>query len=499
MPTDKPTVEKRKGKLAETIAETIKKDIIAMGWPVGKILGNEPQLQERYGVSRATIREAIRQLERHGVASMRRGKLGGLMIEQPAEISAVLALATYLELAHISIDELFEARNIIECMALEQAGARLPEYELQRAQTFIEALRDPEPLEFNAEMALHTQIRNFLRDTATNPATALTLDALYYITIHDLPPRATKKDVEQTLRDARRIRRQVLEALVGGDTDGAKHFQRELLAVGEWLVRKQLKGADSKASSGLVRLQVSPNNPVNEIFNKTAQRLALEIIQTVRKMRLKPGDHLGTEPELQERHNVSRAVLRESLRILELHCILVSKRGYGGGLVIAEPLPDYTVNIVVSYLQYYDFSTHYFFEVWKTLQLATSKMAAERITPEGKKRLETLLAREQSANPKEYLSAMRDLEIAISDLSGNRPMALFAQVLSHMAMNYPLGELPTDVIGPLSAAHEKSVRAIAAGEAGLARRAMSQYLEQLSAFYRPEVRDKWPASLKKSP
>ena len=112
-------------------------------------------------------------------------------------------------------------------------------------------------------------------------------------------------------------------------------------------------------------------------------------------------------------------------------------------------------------------------------------------------RLEALLEREQSANPKEYLMAMRDLEMAISDLSGNQPLALFAQVLSRMAMNYPLGELPKGVIGPLSEAHEKSVRAIAAGEAGLARRAVSQYLELLSDCYRPEVRDKWPANVRK--
>lgn len=478
--------KKRKGKLAESIAESIKKDIIQMGWPVGKILGNEPQLQERYGVSRATIREAIRQLERHGVASMRRGKMGGLMVEQPAEISAVLALATYLELANISIDELFEARHVIECMALEQAGERLPENELKKAQAFIDNLRDPEPLDFNEEMALHTQIRNFLRDTAKNPATALTLDALYYITIHDLPPRATKKDIEDTLRKARAIRRQVLEALVGGDTDGAKHWQRELLGVGEWLVRKQLKG--SAPGTGLVRLQVSPNNPVNEIFDKTAQRLALQIIQSIKTLNLKPGDHLGTEPELQERYNVSRAVLREALRMLELHCILVSKRGYGGGLVIAEPQPDYTVNIVVSYLQYYDFSTHYFFEVWRTIQLATSKMAAERITPASRKHLEQLLDREQSASPKDYLLAMRDIEVAISDLSGNRPLALFAQVLSKMALNYSLGELPLNVIGDVSAIHQKTVKAIAAGEAGLARRYMNQYLEHLADYYLPKFR-----------
>ena len=49
---------------------------------------------ERYGIGRATLREAIRQLERHGVANMRRGSGGGLVISRPARDSAALALAT---------------------------------------------------------------------------------------------------------------------------------------------------------------------------------------------------------------------------------------------------------------------------------------------------------------------------------------------------------------------------------------------------------------------
>lgn len=499
MPLDTEKKSARKGKLAETIAETIKQDIVDRGWPVGEILGNEPQLQERYGVSRATIREAIRQLERHGVASMRRGKLGGLVVEQPAKTSAVLALATYLELANISFEELFEARNVIECMALEQAGERIPDTEVARAREFIEALKHPELMSFAEEMAMHTDIRSFLRDIAKNPATAIILDALYYVTIQDLPPRATKKDVEQTLNNARRIRVQILEALVGGDPDGAKHWQRELLEVGEWLVRKQLSGARGKDPTGTVRLASSPDSPLQEVFNKTAQKLALAIIQNIKKQKLKPGDRLGTEPELQEEYDVSRAVLREALRILELHCIVISKRGYGGGLVVSTPDPDYTVNIVAGYLQYYDFSPHYFFEVWKAIQLATTRMAAERIGKTDAEELASLLEKEQEASADEYLDAVRAVETAISNCSGNRPLALFAQVLLRMAVNYPTGKLSAKVRKALSAEHENIVGAVIAGESGLARRAMSQYLGLITEFFgAEEVREPSRSSRKLS-
>jgi len=47
-------------KLAAQTARRIEDDIIAAHWPVGQVLGSEAQLMERYDVSRAVLREAIR-------------------------------------------------------------------------------------------------------------------------------------------------------------------------------------------------------------------------------------------------------------------------------------------------------------------------------------------------------------------------------------------------------------------------------------------------------
>ena len=35
-------------------------EVIATGWPVGASLGSEAALQQRYGVSRSVLREAVR-------------------------------------------------------------------------------------------------------------------------------------------------------------------------------------------------------------------------------------------------------------------------------------------------------------------------------------------------------------------------------------------------------------------------------------------------------
>src|SRR5262244_355406 len=70
-------------KLAEQTSEKIEMKILEMDWPVGKVIGSEADLLAEYDVSRAALREAIRLLEHHNVAYMRRGPGGGLVVAEP--------------------------------------------------------------------------------------------------------------------------------------------------------------------------------------------------------------------------------------------------------------------------------------------------------------------------------------------------------------------------------------------------------------------------------
>src|SRR6185437_15056676 len=85
----------RRRKLAARIARAIEDDVIAADWPVGSMIGSEPELIERYGVSRAVFREAVRLVEHHQVAQMRRGRSGGLRVIAPDAAAAVSAAVVY--------------------------------------------------------------------------------------------------------------------------------------------------------------------------------------------------------------------------------------------------------------------------------------------------------------------------------------------------------------------------------------------------------------------
>ena len=80
-------------KLASVVARRIEDDVVARGWPVGTVLGSETDLLERFGVSRAVLREAVRIVEHTGAARMRRGPGGGLVVSEPNRSAVVTAMS----------------------------------------------------------------------------------------------------------------------------------------------------------------------------------------------------------------------------------------------------------------------------------------------------------------------------------------------------------------------------------------------------------------------
>src|ERR1700683_2485466 len=83
-------------KRAAQVADLIVEDVMALGWPVGQVLGSESDLLERYTVSRAVFREAVRLVEHQQVARTRRGPGGGLVITEPTVGAVSDAVVLYL-------------------------------------------------------------------------------------------------------------------------------------------------------------------------------------------------------------------------------------------------------------------------------------------------------------------------------------------------------------------------------------------------------------------
>lgn len=129
--------------LADQLAENLLADIVAGVYPPESRLPPEPVLAEQAGVSRLTLREAIKDLRQRGVLRVQQGR--GTFVNPPsmwsqfdrAVLNARAATDEGVELAH----ELTELRRIVERGVAELAAVRRTEADLTAMHAALDKMR----------------------------------------------------------------------------------------------------------------------------------------------------------------------------------------------------------------------------------------------------------------------------------------------------------------------------------------------------------------------
>jgi DNA-binding FadR family transcriptional regulator len=80
----------------------------------GDRLPSERELVEELGISRATLREAIRLLESDGLVTLRRGSRGGVFVTWPDTRSIARQAGLWLQLNGATVRDVFYARTLLE-------------------------------------------------------------------------------------------------------------------------------------------------------------------------------------------------------------------------------------------------------------------------------------------------------------------------------------------------------------------------------------------------
>jgi len=109
----------------QQIADELRQQIVSGELDEGDSLGHESQLIERFGVSRPSLREALRILEAEGLISVIRGVQGGVVVHRPGQRLTARTAALVLQSRNVELADVFEARTIIEPAAVRLiAGSR---------------------------------------------------------------------------------------------------------------------------------------------------------------------------------------------------------------------------------------------------------------------------------------------------------------------------------------------------------------------------------------
>lgn len=137
----------------EQILEQIEEQIIQGQLKVGDRLPGERDLVGILGVSRTTVREALRVLEALGivVANAGTGKSSGSIVCGNPGPGLTTLLRLHLALAQFSMAEVIESRIVIERWSVAAASSRAVPADFAELRVLIDAMKDPtiKPSEFN--------------------------------------------------------------------------------------------------------------------------------------------------------------------------------------------------------------------------------------------------------------------------------------------------------------------------------------------------------------
>jgi len=450
----------RQKKLAEGVAEAIARDVIAMGWPVGRSVGSMQGLLLRYGVSHAVLREAVRQIEQNGLAVMRRGAGGGLVIAQRPEDVAAQTLATYLQLVDVDARELIAARHLAEDAMIRAASQRVTAAGAERLRSLAARLDGG-----LTEIELIIRYNRFLgavADAAGNPLVSVMIKAAFRALTPALAP-ADRDTIGPTADFVRRWA-EVTEAVIAGDAAAGIEILR---AIRPQMERRSVLRAEERRRQAQAGAATLIATEILEAVDegrgrKHSQLVALSIARNIAANGWPQGHHLGLEPALLAEYQVSRNIFREAARILEVHGVCSAKRGQHGGFIVGRPRPDYAVESAVTCLRYLGVRRQQVGEMRLALQPHMTCLAAGAPGARGAEALSAALGDGPEAG-----AAARFLH-ALGPAAGNRVMALMNAVTLGVETDTE-AELPSaGAAGALKA--REALAAVVAGDGPLARR-----------------------------
>lgn len=156
--------------------------------------------------------------------------------------------------------------------------------------------------------------------------------------------------------------------------------------------------------------EVNKERPFDEILD--------QIIENIQNGSLKNGDALPAERQMAEMLGVSRPVVREVLRALELLGIITTVRG--GANYISEDLEHCLIGPLSILFRLNNSSVRQTQQLRAALEEAAAGLAAENCTPVDAAELQLILARlEAEEDEKIRANLDRDLHIKIGKMAGN--------------------------------------------------------------------------------
>ncbi len=208
----------------ETLASRTARELVSLSLAAdpGDYLGAEDELLGRFGVSRPTLRQAAKMVERDRLISIRRGTKGGFYAERPDARDAIQSLARFLRMRGANLTDVIQVtRPVSEEAAVAAARNRTAE-EAETLRVFaagIDAHDTPRDL-----IVAEVEMARMIARMSGNPVVELVMEIGYSF---GLDERGSDLYADPERRErTRAMQRSLCNAIVDGDADIARLMMR---------------------------------------------------------------------------------------------------------------------------------------------------------------------------------------------------------------------------------------------------------------------------------
>ena len=236
----------RRPKAAEIVAAELRHQIASGQLKPGDKLHPENVLREEFGISRPTLREALRLLESESLIAISRGQHGGARVRSIDLGAAARQVGVFLQIEGTTLEDVWLARTVIEPPAVALLAARRNAVAFAELETNIAAAHEAAQHDLIRYADLSAEFSILLtRHCGSN--TIHVLAALIQDIIRrqheDVTARTSSKaHVGKLRQDSLRDRAKLLELMRRGDSAEAERFWRAHLEHMRDLVLAAYKG-----------------------------------------------------------------------------------------------------------------------------------------------------------------------------------------------------------------------------------------------------------------
>lgn len=207
-------------KAYEQVADQLRELIIGGELTAGSRLPIETELAREFGVSRPTVREALRVLAAQNLIRTTKGTAGGSFITAPTvdHISEFLrsSLGLLTEANGVSLEEFLEVREILEVRAARLAAERRTDADIERLRAAIPA--HPMSLSIQDQFFFNRQFHSIVVDSCKNTLLYIAAQPVFSVLQTNLARSIIGKNVHRTINDQHS---EIAEAIAAGDADAA--------------------------------------------------------------------------------------------------------------------------------------------------------------------------------------------------------------------------------------------------------------------------------------